>query len=304
MFKLRCIFLLCIFSVALQGVIRRHDCNDHLYKTAAKDENFSCIGLVQSSLGFVLGTGTLIDNQTVLTVGHSLVNRQRVLFCMFDVSGKWISAGGTVQVHEEFSQSQRDLNDEVGSDNEEYSINKDQKLESLHNDIALIHLHDPVYCRVLPRLSVANPKRMVGVHFISAGFGASGNGKEGPSFFFDYKKRACANQIIALYQHSGFDKLWISSLFKSPKTELDGLLCYGDSGAPIFLKGSQSLLNEESDRDDEEDSSFPQKEGPLMIGFNVILIGNGHYGSKNGILPLAYYKNWIQKNASSVIFVE
>ncbi len=256
---MRILALLFMLVSTLQGVVRRDDIPDSEYLNFGSDPRFSCVGLINGSIGSA--TGTLIDPYTVLTVAHVVKSDgAEVIFNILDPSTKqMITISGKTQVHEGFIYTQSDKH----------------LVQEIHNDIALIHLYSPIY--TIQPAEIDYSVKHSAFSFISAGFGKNGPGTSGPASL-DLEKRGFSNKISELLSEPWCDECYIS-FFDNPDSEacssMEGIGSQGDSGAGTFIATNETFH---------------------LFGLIHLLAGKGSYDSFNLILPISSYADWIESN--------
>lgn len=253
---------LCFTCVTLHlfGVIRRHDHPDKTYVQNGESIFFQGVGRVISST--TRSTGTLIHPRWVVTTGHSVTPGKKCLF-LFDKP----DGSGTIGVQ----------GTPIQCPAYAIEIGEDRKIVKTEADLALIFLDDPI--ELTPLLPLTFREDLVGKFYLSAGFGQAGTG-DGELYFWDDQKRAFSNTI-----YRDIDEEWCGhyylSLFDAPDTSnctlFEGFGKSGDSGAPILVwnKGRYEF-----------------------VGILTFSAGDGSYGSVNGILSFAEYRDWLEQYLS------
>jgi hypothetical protein len=265
--KLLIQFLLIFFLFPLASVIRRHDLPDAIYLKGGQDQKFLSVGQIKASCG--RATGTLIDPCTVLTAGHAVLrNGEAVSFEYFDPkANKIISLGGIAEL----------------SPNFKYERTKNNKVKTIHFDLALIHLEMAI--KSIPAATIDYGEITLPTPFISCGYGRSADALK-RQLQLDFEKRAYTNLITKAFKSTWCDDCYMAHfepLGDKNTTPLEGLGAKGDSGSPAFLESNEKLL---------------------LFGIVHLLVGNGNYDSYNLILPLKPYRDWIESRRNKPFYTK
>lgn len=195
------VLLLTITSTG-NAMIIRHDVEDAKYQAAAQSDNSTVtfLGLYKGD-EIVLGTGSLIDKQWIVTAAH-VANE--------------LTVGNKVQFKTDF-----------------YSI-KDVikhplwKERHFPNDIALVQLASPIEDATLAKLNHASTEKGKIATFV--GRGDYGNGLVGVAGA-DKQLRAAHNAVV------GVQEQWLQFIFDRDANALplEGISGPGDSGGPAYL---------------------------------------------------------------------
>ncbi|QDZ91158.1 trypsin-like serine protease [Shewanella decolorationis] len=193
--------LLAITSTA-NAMIIRHDVEDAKYQAAAQSDNSTVtfLGLYKGD-EIVLGTGSLIDKQWIVTAAH-VANE--------------LTVGNKVQFKTDF-----------------YSIKeviKHPLWKERHfpNDIALVQLASPIEDATIAKLNHASTEKGKIATFV--GRGDYGNGLVGVAGA-DKQLRAAHNAVV------GVQEQWLQFIFDRDANALplEGISGPGDSGGPAYL---------------------------------------------------------------------
>lgn len=203
------VLLLAITSTA-NAMIIRHDVDDAKYQAAAQSDNSTVtfLGLYKGD-EIVLGTGSLIDKQWIVTAAH-VANE--------------LKTGNKVQFKTDF-----------------YSI-KDVikhplwKERHFPYDIALVQLASPIKDATLAKLNHASTEMGKITTFV--GRGDYGNGLVGVGVAgADKQLRAAHNAVV------GVQEQWLQFVFDRDANALplEGISGPGDSGGPAYLVSADSV---------------------------------------------------------------
>ncbi|MBW0281654.1 S1 family peptidase [Shewanella xiamenensis] len=200
------VLLLAIASPA-NAMIIRHDVEDAKYQAAAQSDNSTVtfLGLYKGD-EIVLGTGSLIDKQWIVTAAH-VANE--------------LTVGNKVQFKTDF-----------------YSIKdviKHPLWKERHflNDIALVQLASPIEDATVAKLNHASTETGKIATFV--GRGDFGNGLVGVAGA-DKQLRAAHNAVV------GVQEQWLQFIFDRDANALplEGISGPGDSGGPAYLVSTDS----------------------------------------------------------------
>ena len=166
----------------------------------------------------------------------------------------------------------------------DFSVFPKEFLEKIHLssfDIAICHLTKPINIDFYPELyeSDDEAKKICSI----AGYGLSGTHRTG-AVKEDYKKRAGSNQIDEIIN----DNLLKCSLMGGDDTELEFLICQGDSGGGLFIDQKLAGINSciyTSDKDkklnaDYKDCSTHTRISYHRVWLNTIMEAIKEYDEK------------------------
>jgi hypothetical protein len=137
-----------------------------------------------------------------------------------------------------------------------------------YNDIALLHIKDSIILDFYPELY--SEKDEVGKICYISGYGLTGNFNTGVKFSDD-KRRAGSNTIDKIEK-----ELLICSPSISKKTELEFLICSGDSGGGLFINNKLAGINS---------CVFTEDKKP-----------DSNYGDESGHTRISSYTQWIKRH--------
>ncbi|MCL1122024.1 S1 family peptidase [Shewanella seohaensis] len=201
------VLLLAITSAA-NAMIFRHDVDDAKYQAAAQSDNstVSFLGLYKGD-EIVLGTGSLIDKQWIVTAAH-VANE--------------LTVGNKVQFKTHFYP----IKDVI-----KHPLWKERHFPY---DIALVQLASPIEDATLARLNHASTETGKIATFV--GRGDYGNGLVGVAGA-DKQLRAAHNAVV------GVQEQWLQFIFDRDANALplEGISGPGDSGGPAYLTSADSV---------------------------------------------------------------
>lgn len=150
----------------------------------------------------------------------------------------------------------------------EIIIHENYKKESRENDIAIGKIKENFNLQFYPELY--SEKNEINKVVCICGYGASGNFSTGKNKD-DRKRRAGSNIISETTEYALF-----CSAIDNPKTQLEFLICHGDSGGGLFLDNKLCGLN----------CFIKQNDGTY----------NSNYSDKSGYIRISRHINWIKEN--------
>ncbi|MGH1380740.1 MAG: S1 family peptidase [Shewanella xiamenensis] len=201
------VLLLAITSTA-NAMIIRHDAEDAKYQAAAQSDNSTVtfLGLYKGD-EIVLGTGSLIDKQWIVTAAH-VANE--------------LTTDNKVQFKKDFYQ----IKDVI-----KHPLWKERHFP---NDIALVQLASPIEDATVAKLNHASTEMCKIATFV--GRGDFGNGLVGVAGA-DKQLRAAHNAVV------GVQEQWLQFIFDRDANALplEGISGPGDSGGPAYLVSTDSV---------------------------------------------------------------
>ncbi|MDI5835860.1 S1 family peptidase [Shewanella xiamenensis] len=200
--------LLLAITCTANAMIIRHDVDDAKYQAAAQSDNstVSFLGLYKGN-EIVLGTGSLIDKQWIVTAAH-VANE--------------LTVGNKVQFKTHFYP----IKDVI-----KHPLWKERHFPY---DIALVQLASPIEDATLAKLNPASTETGKIATFV--GRGDFGNGLVGV-VAADKQLRAAHNAVV------GVQEQWLQFIFDRDANALplEGISGPGDSGGPAYLVSTNSV---------------------------------------------------------------
>lgn len=152
-------------------------------------------------------------------------------------------------------------------DIKEITPHKDYQKNSYNNDIAIGKIEKDFNLKLYPELY--NEKDELGKKVSICGYGATGNFITGKNKS-DRKRRAGQNFI-----HERSEYILYSSVRDLPKTDLEFLICHGDSGGGLFIENKLVGINCFIDtKDGTYNSNYNDNSGYVRISQKIEWIEN------------------------------
>jgi S1-C subfamily serine protease len=210
--------------------------------------NYTNVVQIEIEMGngiFAVGSGVVIDENWLLTAAHALIVAKSIKVKQEDIDYKSIK----IIPHEKFS------------------------YDSGLYDIGLVKFDKKFNMKQYPKLS--RRKNIIGENVVIAGFGTLIKA-DNPGFqTLDLKRRAGTNVIEEIEDH-----LFICSMSKDNRSELEFIVSGGDSGGGIFI-GKDELIG--------INSCTTASDGKT----------DGSYGDCSGHTIVSLFLDWIEDNKNS-----